>query len=277
MTPPIRRFQDFTAHHSSAQRLRNRVRDAVVFARSLGRSIGRSSGWIRFPYYHHVFDDEREGFARQLTYLQQFGDFISLGDAVGILGSGAPIDGRYFCITFDDGYKNNLTNAVPILGEMGASAAFFLTTDYIDSHVEKDREHLLDFFDHRQSLMEFLSWDDCRELLTVGMEIGSHTVHHSRLSTMSKDEVVQELADSKIAIETNLGQPCDHFCAPFGIPIRDFNPDRDPALVRAAGYKSMLSTERGPMRGGGDPFRIRRDHVLANWEIHQLRYFLSLG
>jgi len=272
---PIRLYSDFIAHHPTRQRLRNRVRDAVVYTQSLGRSIDRTSGWIRFLYYHHVFDDERAGFTRQLDYLKRFGDFISLSDAVEMLAAGGPIDGSYFCITFDDGFKNNLTNAVPLLIDKGAAAAFFLTTDYIGSNVETDRQHLLNFFNHGRTLMEFLDWNDCREMIAAGMEVGSHTVHHARLSKLEESEVREELAASKDVIETNLDKPCEHFCAPFGIPAHDFKPERDPGLARVAGYRSMLTTERGPMRQGDDPYRIRRDHMLANWGVDQLRYFLS--
>jgi len=277
MASPVRNYSDFVAHRSLVARWRDVARDAAVFALSLRRSIGGSSDWIRFPYYHHVFDDERDGFSRQLDYLKRFGDFISLSDAVGMLESGDPVKGRYFCVTFDDGFKNNLTNAVPILVDKGATAAFFLTTDYIGSDIEADRDRLMGFFDHGSTLMEFLDWDDCRKMLDAGMEIGSHTVHHARLSLLEEAEAGAELATSKQVIESNLEQPCEHFCSPFGIPVRDFRPDRDPGLVRAAGYRSMLTTERGAMRSGGDAFRIRRDHTLANWGVHQLRYFLGRG
>lgn len=275
MIDAVTTYRDFTAHQSHLGRLRGLARDGLILTLSLGKSIGRSSGWIRFPYYHHVFDDERAGFARQLNYLRQFGDFISLSDAVAMLEAGDFIDGRYFCITFDDGFKNNLTNAVPILLDTEAPTTFFLTTDYIGSNVETDRDRLLDFFGHRQLLMEFLNWDDCRAMISAGMEIGSHTVHHAKLSTLEESEVLMELAASKDKVEAELGRPCDHFCSPFGIPVRDFKPGRDPQLARAAGYRSMLTTERGAMLSGGDPYWIRRDHMLANWGLHQLRYFLS--
>lgn len=272
---PVHNYRDFTARQSISGRLRTLLRDQAVTLLSLGHSISKSSGWIRFPYYHHVFDDERVGFARQLDYLRQFGDFISLSDAIAMLDSKEPIEGRYFCITFDDGFKNNLTNAVPILVEKRAPAAFFLTTDYIDRTPEIDKDLLLQFYSHRQTLMEFLSWQDCREMIAAGMEIGSHTMHHARLAQLDEASVSKELTQSKATIESNLGVACPHFCAPFGIPDRDFTPTRDPDLVRDAGYQSMLTTDRGPMYGGGDPFHIRRDHMLANWGPSQLRYFLS--
>jgi peptidoglycan/xylan/chitin deacetylase (PgdA/CDA1 family) len=130
---PVRTYTEFSSNAGVGGRLRAKVRDAAVLALSIGRNIKGTSGWIRFPYYHHVFDDERHGFTRQLNYLRGFGEFISLDDVVGLLNSGEAIDGRYFCITFDDGFKNCLTNAVPILLDKGAPTAFFMTTGYIDS------------------------------------------------------------------------------------------------------------------------------------------------
>ncbi|MHA1598065.1 MAG: polysaccharide deacetylase family protein [Alphaproteobacteria bacterium] len=273
---PVTLFRDFTAHESAPHRLRGMARDAALFALSMGRSISGSDGWVRFPYYHHVFDDERAGFARQLDYLRRFGEFISLSDTVALLKSGAPIDGRYFCITFDDGFLNNFTNAVPIMVDKSAPGAFFLATVFIGLLVDGDRVMLVGFYDHGRSLMGFLGWDDCRAMVDAGMEIGSHTTCHARLSELDAPSASRELQASKQKIEAELGRACEHFCSPFGIPGRDFNPERDPGLVAAAGYKSMSTTERGPMRRGDNPFRMRRDHTLANWGTHQLRYFLSL-
>ena len=273
---PVRTYADFSSYWGRGGRLRGIARDAVIHALSMGRNIERTSGWVRFPYYHHVFDDERHGFARQLDYLREFGEFLSLDDVVHLLESGDVIDGRYFCITFDDGFKNCLTNALPILLDRGVSAAFFVTAGYIGSDIEKDREKLLGFFDHAPVLMEFLSWEECSEMSAAGMTIGSHTVNHARLAELADADARQELDTSKAMIAENLGQACDHFCCPFGIPGRDYNVERDPGLAMAAGYKSMLTTERGATRRGDPPHQIRRDHTLANWGNHQLRYFLSL-
>src|SRR5438309_164771 len=70
--------------------------------------------WIQVAFYHWVLDDQREVFRRQLESLRKYGDFISLDDAVELLRSGNRIGGRYFAITFDDGFKNCLANAVPV-------------------------------------------------------------------------------------------------------------------------------------------------------------------
>ena len=273
---PVRNYNDFNNYFGGGRWLRSMARSAAVFGLSVGRSIGRTTGWVRFPYYHHVFDDERHGLARQLDYLRGFGEFISLDNVVSLLESGDTIDGCYFCITFDDGFKNCVTNALPILLDRGTTAAFFLATSYIGLDPEKDKEMCLGFFDNGNILMEFLDWEDCRKLAAADMTIGSHTVSHRRLTDLTEEDARRELDSSKAMIEENLDRPCEHFCCPFGIPGHDFNIERDPGLAKAVGYKSMLTTERGATRQGDLPHRVRRDHTLANWGNHQLRYFMSL-
>jgi len=242
---------------------------------SLGRSPAATSGWVRFPFYHHVFDDERKDFERQLDFMAGHGDFIGLDDAVAMLAAGDPIDGRYFCITFDDGFKNWHTNAMPVLLDKNAPAAFFLVTGYIGTSVEHDRERLLGFYDSGDLLMEFLDWDDCREMISAGMTFGSHTVNHVHLADLDEAGVEAELKGSKQAIETELSRACDHFCCPFGREGIDFLAHRDPDIARRVGYKSFLSGHRGAMTQGGSEMMVKRDHLLAGWGNYQLRYFFS--
>ena len=237
MVTSIQLYKDFNRESPFFFRSRNWVRDSIVFLLSIGRNISDSSGWIRFPYYHHIFDDERRGFAQQLDYFKCYGDFISLTDAVVLLKKKEKISGRYFCLTFDDGFLNNFTNAVPILVEKKATATFFLPTDYIGRTLEKDLKHLSKFFGDKSVVVEFLNWEHCRQMLSCGMEIGSHSVHHLKFSKLKQKEIIEELEYSKREIEANLKCECTHFCAPFGIPNMDFNPDRD----------SLLATQRPSM------------------------------
>ena len=203
---PVKTYRDFIAGQSLLDRARGVARKAAILALSAGRSPDDNEGWIRFPFYHHIFDDERPGFARQLDFMASHGDFIGLDDAVNMLESGASISGRYFCVSFDDGFKNWITNAVPILLDHGVPAAFFVAAGYIGTSVERDREKLLGFYDSRDLLMEFLSWDDCREMADAGMTIGSHTMNHVHLIDLDDDGVEAELADSKQLIEAELGK-----------------------------------------------------------------------
>ncbi len=275
---PTATYAEFTALDPWHAPLRAAARDVALRALAVGRRIDDTGDWIRFPYYHHVFDDERTAFARQLDCLANFGEFISIDDAVALLEGGATIDGRYFCVSFDDGLKSCLTGALPILAERGIPAAFYVVTGMIGATLAPDDTAARrDFgFRGRRTSLEFLTWDDCRTIARSGMAIGSHCRAHVRLADLGAADAMTELRQSKAAIEREVGAECRHFCPPHGIPEKDFSLERDGALAREAGYRSLATGWRGATHQGDDPFQLRRDHLIAGWGKHQLRYFLSL-
>ncbi len=272
---PIANYGEFLAAHTSRKRLRRVFRDATVSLFSMMCRMPTGSNWLRFPYYHHVLDDETKGFRRHLRFFQETGDIISLPVAIEMLESGEPINGRYFVITFDDGFKNCATNAVPILLDCGATAAFFLPTFYIGEDPGNEQLAPLSFYKPLQVRFEFLNWDDCRDMASAGMTIGSHSVNHPCLMDLSANEVEYELRTSKEKIESEIDATCDHFCCPTGRPGVDFVIDRDPAIALKCGYRSFLTTRRGSFSRKQTPMMIERDHTIAAWGNEQLRFFFS--
>ncbi len=208
-----------------------------------------------------------------------FGDFISLDDAVDILERRGRFGGCYFCLTFDDGYKNCLTNAMPILVERGCVAAVYLQTE--DIGLDREDGYDLTTEQARRRMgggevpVEFLNWDDCRALRKAGMILGSHTHTHARLGELSEEAAEQELRLSKDRIEKELRAPCRHFAAPWGRPGLDYDPALHPLLAKRVGYSSFATTQRGANRSGSDPYHLRRDHLLASSENYHLKYWLS--
>ena len=271
---PIKTYCDFVQNETLLARARSLARNSTIGLLSTLNSPIKAG--IRFPYYHHVFDDERRGFARQLKYMASLGDFISLNEAVRMLNSNETIDGHYFCITFDDGFKNWATNAAPLLLDAGAIAAFFVVTAFIGTSIETDRGKLLEFYSDDERLLEFLSWDDCRALADAGMTIGSHTINHVHLANLEDSAAKIELKGSKDIIEAELGCPCDHFCCPYGREGIDFFSNLHPDMAKDVGYKSFLTGHRGAMQKAIPNMIINRDHMLAGWGNYQLKYFFSL-
>lgn len=112
--------------------------DAVLRAR---RRL--PSPWLTILTYHrvaptqtgHLFDDgvvdaSPQGFEAQLALVREYFTPLRLADVLGYLGGGA-LPANPLLITFDDGYKDNVTTALPILERHGVPATFFVTTDYI--------------------------------------------------------------------------------------------------------------------------------------------------
>ena len=131
-------YKEFNRGENVRSKLRNMLRERAIHVLSLGQDI-KNKFWIRFPYYHHVFDDEVADFDRQLKFMRNYGDFISLENVINILEAKEKINGNYFCITFDDGFKNCLTNACDVLSKHGC-IAFFIPTDYIGLNMEENKK-----------------------------------------------------------------------------------------------------------------------------------------
>ncbi len=256
--------------------LRTLFRSVALRCLSIGKNIDDSAGWIRFPYYHHVFDDERAGFERQLRYLKNFGEFVSQDAAVSLIQSGEKLDGRYFCLSFDDGFRSCFTHALPIIDELGIPATFFVVTSFVGRTLEPGSGEAGAVFGQNMARhgLEFMTWDDCRSMIAAGMAIGSHTVSHPHLGQLSETSVREELYVSKTVIERETGQICHHFCVPYGAPGIDVG-KREKTLTAEIGYQSLSTGTRGPNYVGGSVFGLQRDHLLANWPEHQLTYFFS--
>jgi peptidoglycan/xylan/chitin deacetylase (PgdA/CDA1 family) len=272
-------YKDLTDSYAFKVRTRAFARESAIYLLSLLPKTESKGGWVWFLGYHHVFNDEKRGFQRHLAFLKNRGDIISIDDAVDMFRNKQRINGRYFCITFDDGFKNCIDNALPILLENKLTAAFFVPTDYIGCDVERDKKVIERFFSASKTAypipVEFMDWGDCRKLIKAGMTIGSHTASHAILAGLNEDQIKSELIRSKQKIEEELGLTCRHFCCPWGLPKKHFMISRDPLMAKEAGYHSFITLERGPNLSGTDPFRIKRRYMLCGWSDYQLRYLLQ--
>jgi peptidoglycan/xylan/chitin deacetylase (PgdA/CDA1 family) len=258
-----------------------RTRDTRARARELARTAtlgvlarlprARAQG-LRIVHYHHVFDDERPGFARQLDLFQSELEPVSLGEALHRLQQRS-LNGRELVVTFDDGFRNQLTNAATMLAEREMSACFFLISDLVGAPADRVeavcRERL-----HLDRPVQPMDWDDARRLVELGHEVGSHTRSHPDLTSVSPAELAEELESSREAIDRGLGQRVGHFSAPYGDRAR-FT-EAISTAARSAGYATCLSALRGVNGPDADPYALRRDHLVATWPLRQTRYFLRL-
>jgi peptidoglycan/xylan/chitin deacetylase (PgdA/CDA1 family) len=252
-------------------RFRARAAGRGLVLRALRALPREPAPGVRIVHYHYVFDDELSSFSRQLGYLADTYEPVSLSEAVARLASGA-IRGRELVVTFDDGFRNQLRNAAPLLEEAGFRACFFLVTELLSASAAEAaricRERL-----HLPRPVEPLDWDDAGALLERGHEVGSHSRSHANLVTLDAAALDDELRASRDELERRLGRPVPHFSAPYGERHR-FSPEIS-AAARAAGYASCATAQRGRNSGPADVFALRRDHLGAGWAVEDVRYFLS--
>lgn len=66
-----------------------------------------------------------------LGQLARYYTFVSLADVVAMISGARPVIDNALVLTFDDGYRNNITEALPVLKKHRATGAFFVTTGYV--------------------------------------------------------------------------------------------------------------------------------------------------
>ena len=108
---------------------------------------------------------------------------------------------------------------------------------------------------HRKHAM---SWDMLEAVRKDPLvEIGSHTVSHARISSLSSSDAFAELHDSRERLRSKLGVAARHFAFPYGrsgdCGARDF------AIAKQAGYASAATTRKGIVRAGQDAMSLPRN------------------
>jgi peptidoglycan/xylan/chitin deacetylase (PgdA/CDA1 family) len=234
------------------------ARAIMLRVHALRKPTATRQGGILFLFYHDVRADEQDCFYRQLQMFRSLGEFVGIDEALCLIKTGGANAKDRICLTFDDGYRGAFDYAAPILFEGKIPAAFFVVPHWID--------------EQRQGIA---SWGDCRRLVSLGMVIGSHCLTHTRLNLLHTTLVTEELVLSKNRIETELGLPCLHFACPWGQPGADYQPDREPALARGAGYQSFFTTVPRRAYEGSDFWALPRVRMEPSWGIREVRYAFS--
>ena len=199
-----------------------------------------------------------EKFARQMGFLKLMGyRGVCMTELEPYLRG--QITGKVVGITFDDGYRNNLEHALPILCKQGFTATCYAVSDPQQRFNSWDagngvpQKRLLNSFEMRE-------WVD------AGMEFGAHTRHHADLTAITPIQALEEIAGSKQELQDSTGSEVRHFCYPYG--------RYDPAhiqMVQQAGYITATTTNRGRAMPGDELLELRRvliahsNHLLLFW------------
>ncbi len=229
-------------------------------------------------------------FRHQLEMLGEIGKIVSLTDL--LQSSGAERHVR-FAITLDDDYMSHVRHSLPVLLALGVPATFFLSGrslhglghywwELLEAAIgewglQETRKFLnlpgrnpqelavalegspvierLEDLTIDHALPPHLGIGDIQAIARAGMEVGFHTLHHSRLDTLSEDAVDQALFEGRAELVQATGHPVQYLAYPHG---------RANSMVarcaRAAGYKAACG-------GGGRPVNPKSDPLLlGRWE-----------
>lgn len=179
------------------------------------------------------------------------------------LADGLPGEGLRIAVSFDDGYKDNLRVAAPMLVERGIPFTVFISTGFV-----RDRDP------------NYLSPEEVRELGALpGVTLGTHGVTHIPLAQCDDATLKIELSDSKRYLEDLLGKPVTTMSYPHGAVDQ-----RVRAAVEAAGYAhagcsrfDINAPERDPLLLcrtdilGIDSVRVFRQKLHGDWDWYRNR------
>ena len=174
----------------------------------------RVSDKIRPEDVHSIFPEE---FYSQIRYLVDSGyKIVSLNEVRHLLLNGFNKKEKIVALTFDDGHKDNIEFAYPILKEFNICATIFVVSDYVGKSGWMDETGSLK---NTQSKIgqwwDLLSWEELAEINDFFI-IESHGKSHQHLKNLTEEELYMQLRDPKIQIEKMLNIDSKFFCYPYG-------------------------------------------------------------
>lgn len=192
-------------------------------------------------------------FAEQMVYLHHHGytsltvtQFVARRAKQGVAGT---LPKRPVVITFDDGFADFFTSALPILQKYQFSATMYIPTAYIG-----ETSHQTKYYgeDNRPRL----SWQQIQEMNASGIECGAHSHTHLQLDLLSRLRANEEVTLSKRILEDHLGQPVTSFAYPHGYYSAETQ-----RLLRKAGYTSACTVKYAMATENTDAFALTRQLV----------------
>jgi peptidoglycan/xylan/chitin deacetylase (PgdA/CDA1 family) len=208
-------------------------------------------------------------FERYCRFFARHFRVVSLRNLVLKLEHGIRVD-HHLAITFDDGYRDNFENALPVLEKLSLPATFFVVSDWIGTDV-------VPWWDRERGVRHpWMRWGEVRSLHRKGFEIGAHTRTHVDLGKVSPDLAREEILGARLDLERQIGARVESFAYPYG--GRNHLTDANRELVKAAGFRCCCSGFGGINLTGADPFSLRRVPVSSTWYAspHQFGFDVAL-
>jgi peptidoglycan/xylan/chitin deacetylase (PgdA/CDA1 family) len=193
-------------------------------------------------------------FARQLAWLDRNGyRTITQGQLLAAIGCRGALPPKPIVLTFDDGYADVFFRASTLIAHHRMEATAYVITGRISAGDPS-----------------FLTWPLLKALERRGIAVGSHTVSHRDLTTLSNGELRMELLASRRVLERKLGHPVRWLAYPFGAYDA-----RVLAFARRAGYRLAVTTRGGDLQDAHRPLELERLRVLDSTGVKGLATMLA--
>lgn len=207
--------------------------------------------YVPILYYHYIrinpIPTDRVGFSlsttpamfrAQMQYLANHGfHVISLHQAVVAIRNHSGLPSHSVVLTFDDGYADFFSTAIPVLRSHGFTATSFVISG-------------------RMGWGGYMSASQVVAADGMGFTIGAHTVDHVALAAQPPSRAAWEIKQSKLTLEGLLGHPVLDFAYPYG----SFNA-YDEAQAKSDGFEAAASTMYGSWHSAGQLFDLSRQRI----------------
>src|SRR6266571_2544993 len=188
-------------------------------------------------------------FAEQMAYLHQHRYTpITATQFVKARAHGASVSSalpeRPVVLTFDDGFADFFTEALPILQQYGFTATLYVLTAFIDGTSRWLQGE-------GEATRPMLTWDQLAEISKSCIEIGAHSHSHRQLDTVLCGAAREEIVQCKRLLEYHLGREVSTFAYPFGYHSATLR-----RQVREAGYTSACTVKDEMSSETTNPFAL---------------------
>jgi peptidoglycan/xylan/chitin deacetylase (PgdA/CDA1 family)/glycosyltransferase involved in cell wall biosynthesis len=208
-----------------------------------------------FETDHRVYITAKD-FSRHLEFFRKRGftpiTFKEYREFAGGVRDMKHFPARPIILTFDDGYRDNLTNLLPMMKESGFKGVLFLLGDASADYNFWDADR----GDHYDPL---LSLEEKRAFVAAGWEIGAHSMTHPDLTAMDFGQARWEIEESKRRLEADLGTEVISFAYPGGKVD-----ERVKRLVAQAGFSFGVSTDTGGLHIEDDRLQVFRVNMFPH-------------
>ncbi len=207
------------------------------------------------PSKHKIFVS-RDNFEKHLMFFQSMGfQTLTFDDLKDFWFEKRPLEdfpARPLMLTFDDGYRDNLRNALPLLEQYKMKATLFVLADHtIIENTWDEKEPGVP--------ADLITLDEKKQLPRTICGIGSHGLEHLHLPKLTDSEVLHQMTESKRRLEADLDRPACAFAYPFG----DVDA-RLPKLAHQSGYDFAVNTDRGALRWTDDRHSMFRVNIFPH-------------
>jgi peptidoglycan/xylan/chitin deacetylase (PgdA/CDA1 family) len=218
--------------------------------------------------YHLVHDHivnpmsvSLRSFQMHLSILQEMGvTLLTLADVDAALdGTRRPMRG--VLLTFDDGYSNSIHVVLPLLERYKVPAVIALCSAYLKVETRPVRTI--------HPSQDFASIDDIAMWLASGREIAGHSYTHPRLTSLPDDQIVFQVAQDKLILESTFSHSVDTFVYPFGAVNKRVE------QIVAIYYRNAFSDSGGHWPSYGRRLAMRRMQVRPEWSPLEFRSHLE--